>query len=67
MASARENILHAEVVDTEGERGALHAMAPEAWGERHGSISGRFQFLDELAKARTPASLRPYMSWRISR
>ena len=41
-------ILHAEVMDAEGERGALRAMAPEIWGERHGFVSGSFQFLEEL-------------------
>ena len=39
-------VLHAEIVHVEGEHGALCAMAPDAWGERHGFVSGRFQFLD---------------------
>ena len=26
-------------------------MVPEAWGERHGFVSGRFQFLDELVES----------------
>ena len=44
-------VLHTKVVDTEGEHGALHAMLSEAWGERHGFLSGRFQFLDELVES----------------
>ena len=44
-------VLHAEIVNAEGERGALRAMAPEAWGERHGFVSGGFQLLDELVES----------------
>ena len=44
-------VFHAEIVDEEGERGVFCAMAPEAWGERHGFISGRFQFPDELVES----------------
>ena len=43
-------IFHAKIVDAESERGALRAMAPEAWGKWHGFVSGRFQFLDELVE-----------------
>jgi hypothetical protein len=39
-------ILYAEIVDAESECGALRAMAPETWGERHGFVSGWFQFLN---------------------
>jgi hypothetical protein len=41
-------IFHAEIVDAKSERGALCAMVPETWGERHGFVSSWFQFLDEL-------------------
>ena len=44
-------IFHAEIVDAESERGALRAMAPETWCERHGFVSGWFQFLDELVES----------------
>ena len=44
-------IFHAKIVDTESEHGALPVMAPEAWGEWHGFVSGRFQFLDELVES----------------
>ena len=44
-------IFHAEVVDAEGECGVFRAMAPEAWGEQHGFVSGRFQFLNELVES----------------
>jgi hypothetical protein len=40
-----------KVFHAEGERGALHVMAPEAWSEWHGFVSGRLQFLDELVES----------------
>jgi hypothetical protein len=44
-------IFHAKIVNAESERGSLRAMAPETWGERHGFVSGWFQFLDELVES----------------
>jgi hypothetical protein len=43
-------IFYAEIVDAESELGALRAMAPETWCERHGFVSVWFQFLDELVE-----------------
>jgi hypothetical protein len=40
-------IFHNEVADSESERGVLRAMAPEAWCERHGFVSSRFQYLNK--------------------
>ena len=44
-------IFDAEIVDAESERGALRAMAPETWCERHGFVSGWFQFVDQLVES----------------
>ena len=44
-------ILHAKVVDAESECCVPRAMVPEARGEWHGFVSGRFQFLDELVES----------------
>ena len=52
MHGVREGkIFHAEVIDTESECGALRAMMPEVWCERHGFVSDRCQFSDELVES----------------
>jgi hypothetical protein len=49
--------VYSEIVDAESERGALCAIAPETWCERHGFVSGWFQFLDELVESQNAGFL----------